>query len=631
MRVKFHIKLLAMHQLVTAILLSLAMLAIATGCANAAKKTSEPTVPDPILTATWIGTIECKEHALPFTLVIGPFAQYEAKGTFKYVTASGKDINKKVIIRRKSLDKARYFSFSTVKYKNGPGNGHVYADEGGADAGGRTFRLNRLGNLPGCRRMTAEYQSAEPRIALADKVQQNLFLPAGEWNGTAKCSRRQRHFKLTINEPDGGGLQKATIKGAGFTLPFSLQPRSGSNSGTAEYAIVDADKRIGRQASRKGTPYAIELEVPVSVQCTNMTFGLYKAVPAAGGAYASAATDRDRPFCESFGYWIAQQTSLRNQAAKDIVDMFGSNLGGNIPYSVTYEVLFKGANRDLVYGKLPIEREQELLRQIDQQLASCVLYTGRNAEDALRIYTKQAFGGRNGRQIWNSVRSAEHDSQDAMLSTFSTLYLQGRDSTVSSPITLPTEWNNAIDDSSAIRRLAKNSTDWAASHDLLAIQQVLAPYRETLRVARVTNDQKQQQAYNKQRRVEQPLELALQQYTLKDCSRLGVFLKSEGTAFAENVERNGAYCQSTTLGTTVTVGLSSATNFQCQALNSTIKTCTFNAQMGCAMASVFGDANNNRRLSQIICAPLTALTQRGLATFSLNPDKSWSATDVAIQ
>ena len=618
-----------LFRFISLLILTVSASVVISGCASTTKKTTIPTIADPTLTATWTGVIECQDKDRPFKLVIGPFAQYEAAGTVEFQTAKGKQVEKEVIVRRKSLANARYFSFTTVGYKNKPDNGHLYADEGNADNAGRTIRLTRLLNLPGCRRITAQYQPKALPAPPAGELLTQMILPTGNWNGTATCNRQKRYFKLSISEPQNG-VQRANISGAGFTLPFGIQPLSRSESGDTRYTILNADKQVGREALGKGTPYAIELVVPVAVQCSSMEFGLYKPIPDVGGAYAQAATDKARPFCESFGFWVDEQTTLRNYTARDIQDMFGSNLGGNIPGSVTYKTLFTGANRNLVYGELPVNREQELLRKIDKQLASCVLYTGRNADDALRVFTKQAFGGNSGRQIWNSVRNSDSDSQEGMLSVFSTLYLQGRDSTVPDTISLPVEWRQAVNDPTSIKRLAKNSTQWANSQDLLAIRDVLSPYRETLRIQRVASDQLEDEAYAALRNIEQPLELALQKYTLKDCSRLGIFLKSDGTAIAEKVVRNGPYCESTTLGTTFRLGLASASGFQCQGNDERLKTCTFNAQMGCSMSSVFGDSRDNRRLSGLICAPVTAVSRRGSATFLRNADQSWTAREVKI-
>ena len=108
------------------------------------------------------------------------------------------------------------------------------------------------------------------------------------------------------------------------------------------------------------------------------------------------------------------------------------------------------------------------------------------------------------------------------------------------------------------------------------------------------------------------------------------FLKSEGTAIAENVVRNGPYCESTTLGTTFRVGLATASGFQCQDNEERLKICTFNAQMGCSMSSVFGNTQDNRQLSRIICSPVTAISRRGSATFLRNADQSWNASEVKI-
>ena len=125
-------------------------------------------------------------------------------------------------------------------------------------------------------------------------------------------------------------------------------------------------------------------------------------------------------------------------------------------------------------------------------------------------------------------------------------------------------------------------------HPFQALGYLLSAYSTTLGVYVISEDE----AYDALRKIEQPLELALQQYTLKDCSRLGIFLKSEGTAIAENVVRNGPYCESTTLGTTFRVGLATASGFQCQDNEERLKICTFNAQMGCSMSSVFGNTQD---------------------------------------
>lgn len=606
-----------------AVILTLAMI---TGCATAGSKAN--TVPDPHLTGTWEGHLKCGGTELPVILDIGAFDAIKAAGRISYTSLEGKKIDQPIEFIRNRLENPSDFRFGSKDY-NVRKKGSFYVTEGLINRPKTQLRFTRLISIPGCSRMTIVFQQQEQESNLSLAQLQSSYLPVGSWLGRAKCSRtKRRYFKFDIQSAQSG-VQSATISSRGFNANFKFKPISISELGTVHYQITSDDSRVPRGFERPSVSEFYEIEFPIDTRCGKATLGLFEPVENVGGAYAEAFKSPE-PFCDTFGYWFVNGIWRQQQALDDLYRHFGQTLKSKLSRPDLLTRLFSGANKQQVYGVIPKDQEKVALNRIDRQLAACVKYTSEGAKDAQAIYTKKAFAGTQGQYAWKGITDSESGTQHEWLSDFSRHYLSGQKTIEPKAIVLPAPWQAAVDQPDKIQALAQSSVEWVSSQDILAVQKILLPHRKTLVQAKNDRDDKLREVYRAKREVERPLEHALQQHLLKDCTPLGQLIKSEGTAFVGKAVRNGAMCESTTLGTTVSSGIRLASDFQCSDGKNN-KICTFNVQMACAMRSEFGDPTQNRRLSSLMCAPITAVSIPGKAMFLRTGPNEWVASEVTYR